>query len=96
MAETGHFSCPDLKSRKTLQHFCLNGKYKAVRCHTAVLIVVIMHFSGTKEDTASSTLKGKSDLVMAKYTGQHPSARTLPRQAPSLQQPRHGTSGKKM
>lgn len=43
-AENGHFSFPDIKSRKALQHSHHNVKTKVVRCHTAVLIVVIMSF----------------------------------------------------
>jgi len=43
-AENGLFSSPDIKSRKTLQHSQHNVENKAVGCHTAVLIVVIMHF----------------------------------------------------
>lgn len=58
-AETGHFFLSDIKSRKALQHSHHNVKNKAVRCHTGVLIVVIVHFfPGTKqEDAAASTLK---------------------------------------
>lgn len=60
-AENGHFSFPDIKSRKALQHSHDNVKNKVVRCHTAVLIAAIMSFfPGTKKkDAAASTLKGE-------------------------------------